>query len=138
MMRASWHSRQAVVALACMGPGGSSAVGLAAADCCAMDANGEKITIAISISAVAARAGLSFSGLDSTAASRGALSKLCHMDFHLIDGVVEIAARIPGCGFGLRTPLAVGGARHDGVVARLAGLPVVAPEAPRVVGLFAA
>src|ERR1700693_871627 len=46
-----------------------------------------------------------------------------NMDFHLIYGVVEIAAGIPRWGGGLGAALAVGGSRLDGVVAALGGFP---------------
>src|SRR5580700_10350582 len=42
---------------------------------------------------------------------------LSDMDFHLICGVVEVAAGIPRGGGGLSAVLAVGGSGEDGVVA---------------------
>src|SRR6266404_3716683 len=63
---------------------------------------------------------------------------LGNMDFHLIDGVIEIAAGIPEGAGGLSAALGVCGARKNRVVATLGSFPVVAPQSPGVVGLFAA
>src|ERR1700758_3721209 len=57
------------------------------------------------------------------------------MDAHLIDCIVEIAARVPRRRGRLSPSLAVGGAGLDGVVAGF-GLPLMAPEAPRIASLF--
>src|SRR5216684_5275672 len=116
MMRASWHSMQAVMALLCRGPGGRSSGGFwgEPADC-------------PHNAAPAARA---------SAASISALRG--HMNFHLIDGVVEITAGVPSRLGRLGAALAVARARHDYVVAALGWLPVVAPQAPGIVSLLAA
>src|SRR5438105_1964788 len=63
---------------------------------------------------------------------------LGNMDFHLIDGVIEIAAGIPEGAGGLSAALGVCGARKNRVVATLGSFPVVGPQSPGVVGLFAA
>src|ERR1700733_1002311 len=144
MMRASWHSRQAAVALACMGPAGRSAV--TPADCWAWAemkvsasrariANGGrglkptsfgKLNAALkrrsstvlqrSTARLRSAASLGFAarpgfvalhrcvvGHRSTVV-RGLLG-LGDMDFHLVYGVVEIAAGIPDWGGGLGAAL---------------------------------
>src|SRR5579862_1414523 len=57
------------------------------------------------------------------------------MDAHLIDCIVEIAARVPRRRGRLSPSLAVGGAGQYGVVAGF-GLPLIAPEEPRIASLF--
>src|SRR5580704_31961 len=58
-------------------------------------------------------------------------STLClDMNFHLVDGVVQVAAGIPhGCG-GLRAPLAVGRSGHDHIVAGIWNLPLQTEHTP--------
>src|SRR5580693_684674 len=162
MMRASWHSRQAVVAFACIGPAGRSAVTPAAAGFCAWAENGEantRTSSAMATEALAGNNGALHSGShpirgceapvgmtillrSSDAACGRASSKLCralgNMDLHLIYGVVEVAARIPDCRGGLGASLAVGGARQEGVVAGLSRFPIVGPKAPGIVSLIVA
>src|SRR6266849_5297997 len=118
MMRASWHSMQAVVALLRMGPGGRSSSGFCGgfgdpADCPHSAAPAARASAAIS------------------RALRG------HMNLHLIDSVVEIAAGVPNRRGRLGTAPAVARARHNDVVAALRWLPVVAPQAPRIAGWLA-
>src|SRR5579863_3840837 len=60
------------------------------------------------------------------------------MNFHLIDGVVEVAAGIPNRRGRLDASLGVAGARLDNVIAALGCIPVVAPQAPGIVRLLAA
>src|SRR5579862_4769916 len=105
MMRASWHSVHAVVTFARMGPGGNSGF---AADCGPSAATQHK------------------------AANNTATTLSLDMDRHPINCVVEIAARIPDWSVGLRSSLAVGRARRDGVLARFGSLPSQIPEPPRV------
>src|ERR1700677_4684494 len=90
MMRASWHSRHVVVALACIGPGGRSAVTLATVGFWACTENGSAAEISNAIAMTDLRAA---SG---------------NMHLHLIDGIVEIAAGVPGRGRRLRASLAIG------------------------------
>src|ERR1043166_6762903 len=60
---------------------------------------------------------------------------LCDMDFHLIDGVIEISAGVPDGSSGLSASLIIGGAGEDRIVPGLC-FPVIVPEAPRIVGLL--
>src|SRR5271156_204469 len=150
MMRASWHSRQAVVAFACIVPGGRSAVTLAPADFWAWaESGGAAVNISKArkipeqqmrsrgrkpgslmkrAAALKPRSSASLPG--STLLSAFKLSR--NMDLHLIYGVVEVAAGVPDCRGGLGASLAVGGARQDGVVAALARFPIVGPKAPGI------
>src|ERR1700730_15382918 len=105
MMRASWHSIQAVVAFACIGPGGRSAVTLADTGLWASARNGDALasarmattieeTIGRAAIALATEAAGDFTVLCGAAKSCVS-SKPCRsndMDLHLIDGVVKIAA----------------------------------------------
>src|ERR1700722_20494127 len=74
----------------------------------------------------------------SNARTGGTPSNLCNMNIHLIDGVIKIAARIPYRRYRLRASLVVCRARLNDVVAGFARLPIVTPEAPRVVRLITA
>src|SRR5580700_5199241 len=138
MMRASWHSRQAVVALACIGPAGRSAVTLAPVVFWVWAEKG-----GAAASARAAKAAVSLAKLCGAVKSR-ALSKLerrlrrklGNMDLHLIHGVVKITAGIPDWRGGLDASLAVGGARQQGVVAGLTRFPIVGPKTPGIVSLI--
>src|SRR5579864_2503378 len=52
------------------------------------------------------------------------------MNFHLVDGIVQVAAGIPyGCG-GLRAALAVGSSGHDHIVAGFWSLPLQTEHTP--------
>src|SRR6185312_12666106 len=51
-----------------------------------------------------------------------------HMNPHLIDGVVEISAGIPGGGLRLRASLIIGSAGHDRVFTCLWSRPNIVPE----------
>src|ERR1700691_5382023 len=146
------------MAFACMGPAGRSAVTLAPADFWAC-AGSEDAAVSTSRArrtpeqhmrsrelkprpcmerdaALKHRSStllhvFSFSGALSRSRNRSR-----NMDLHLVYGVVEIATGIPDWSGGLGACLAVSGAREDGVVAALAGFPIVGPEAPGIVSLF--
>src|SRR5258706_10162954 len=68
-------------------------------------------------------------------ATARALTLSLNIDLHLIVGVIQIAARIPDCGFGLYATLAVGGPREDYVVPAPRGFPGVSPQTPRIPGM---
>src|ERR1700731_4526440 len=145
MMRASWHSVQAVVALACIAPGGRSAVGFDGAGFWARARNGdetarkskattrgrEECALLVKEARTGAPALVDFVKICGAAESR-ALSNLRDsllgdMDVHLIDGVVEIAAGIPDGRCGLGAALAVCGTRHNCVLAGPRRFPIVDP-----------
>src|SRR5271170_2719891 len=164
MMRASWHSRQAVVALACIAPAGSSAATLAPAGFWAWAANGEAaantsrarkipdqqmrlrgLKPGSSMKRDAALKRRSSTSLRVFSFSRALnrsrdLSRNVsgNMDLHLIYGVVKITAGIPHWRGGLGASLAVGGARLESIVAAFTRFPIVGPKAPGIVRLIVA
>src|SRR5579864_1137917 len=109
MMRASWHSVQAVVALACTGPAGNSGL----------------------------EADWAHARVDTKATTNRETATLSlYMDLHLIDGVVQITAGIPNGSRGLRAALAIGGTGDDGVVSGLWRLPRIAEQSPCIVSVL--
>src|ERR1700746_1280602 len=108
MMRASWHSVQAVVTFACMGPGGNSGLD---ADC-------------------------TRTGSQHKANNATTTTLTFDMDRHPINCIVQIAARIPDWSVGLGPSLAIGCARRDRVFARFRSFPLKTPEPPRVARLL--
>src|ERR1019366_9808926 len=64
------------------------------------------------------------------------LKVLClDINFHLIVGVIKIAAWVPKGGVGLHASLAVSGAGEDDIVTALRGFPVKRPETPGIFSL---
>src|SRR5271170_2027654 len=129
MMRASWHSRRAVVAFARIGPAGRSAVTLAGEGFWAWAESGAAVA-SISKARKIPEQQMRSRGLkpgslmkrDAALKHRsstllhafsfsGALNKSRNMDLHLVYGVVEVAAGIPDWRGGLGASLAVGSAR---------------------------
>src|SRR5713226_2973593 len=109
---------QAVRTLACIGPGGKSG------DCA------QKSGAAYSENnAIANPLRLNLLGLNILS---------LNTDFHLVDGVIEISAGIPGRGLRLNTALTVGSARQDRVLARVWTFPNETPQSPRIFCLLAA
>src|SRR6266567_2639686 len=103
-----------------MGPGGISSAGFA---CCE---NAHSDMAARAMNATAAKDPVNRFNLG-----------LCNMDLHLIDRVVEIAARIPGGGGGLCMSLRVGCASEDSVVSAFRA-PFEGPETPSIARLIMA
>src|SRR6267143_5127550 len=148
MMRASWHSRHAVVAFACIGPAGRSALDFAGTDFCEAAPKGEASTRAskakatITVTSFDRQHAIDFFSptdgladwLDDTGLDDMGLGD---MDLHLIDSVVKITTGIPKCCGKLGATLAVGSARLYGVVAAL-GFPFIVPQAPGIVSVVVA
>ena len=95
----SWHSIHAVFTLGCIGPGGRSGAG----PCACTNRRADVATHNMSTT-------LSFD-----------------MEFHPLDSVPQIAARIPDALVRLYTPCTIAGASHYGVLSCLCGLPRVLP-----------
>src|ERR1700757_2950075 len=101
-----------------MAPGGRSSAGFAA--CCD---KAETDMLARAMTAIAARDRVTRFDF-----------ALWDMDSHLVDGIVEITARVPRRRGRLSPSLIIGGPREDDRVASF-GLPLIAPQAPCIVGL---